>query len=106
MIPVILSLPLLSLAPPPVLDSVELLDLSTGKWEAVAPLSSPRQGLVLVETAEGALAMGGLDTNYTLLATVEAFDPHTLSWSPAEDLKTARDFFAVTTVPQAMLPCP
>ena len=89
----------------PVLKEAEFLDLSTGQWEEVGSLSSSRQGLVLVETSGGALAMGGLDSDYNVLTTVEYFDMSSMAWSRVTDMQIPRDYFAVTTVPRNMLPC-
>ena len=89
----------------PVLNEAEFLDLSTGQWEETGSLSSPRQALVMVETAGGVLAMGGLDTEYNILNTVEFFNISTMAWSSARDMKIPRDYFAATTVPRTMLPC-
>ena len=89
----------------PVLKEAEFLDLSTGEWEEVGPLSSSRLALVLVETDGGALAMGGLDTDYTVLNTVEFFNMSTMAWSRARDMRIPRDYFAATTVPKKILPC-
>ena len=65
----------------------------------------PRQGLVLVATPGGALAMGGIDAGYNILSDVESFDPASLTWRPARRLQVPRDYFAVTTVPAGLLPC-
>ena len=85
--------------------SVERLNLTTGQWEEAGSLSFPRQGLVMVETTGGVLAMGGLDTEYNILNTVEFFNMSTMAWSRARDMKIPRDYFAATTVPRTMLPC-
>ncbi|HHM05722.1 MAG TPA: hypothetical protein ENJ19_08260 [Gammaproteobacteria bacterium] len=67
----------------PGFDFCERLDLDTGKWSTIAPLSQPRFALSAV-TADGKiLALGGVAfttegfNNFTL---VESYDPATNQW--------------------------
>jgi len=88
------------------LANAEVLDLFAGQWQPVGNLSSSRQGLVLVENDEGALAMGGINQQYQALTTVEQFKTDMLEWEEMEGLEIPRDYFAAASVPKSLLPCP
>jgi len=88
------------------LANTEVLDLATGHWQVAGNLTSVRQGLVVVENVDGALALGGIDQQYQALTTVEQFKVDVLEWEETEGLETPRDYFATSQVPKSLLPCP
>ncbi len=68
-------------------DSVERLDLASGTWSSLAPLSCPRAGLVATVCQGKIYALGGnLMNGEPHLDLVEIYDPSTGNWSPAPPL--------------------
>jgi len=88
------------------LANAEVFDLATGHWQVAGNLTSARQGLLLVENVDGALALGGIDQQYQALTTVEQFKVDVLEWEETEGLETPRDYFAASQVPKSLLSCP
>ena len=66
----------------PGFDFCERLDINAGKWEAIAPLPTPRFALSAVTMDGKILAMGG-DNNFT---TIEIYDPNTNQWTQDKQL--------------------
>jgi len=88
------------------LANAEVLDLATGHWQVAGNLTSARQGLVVVENVDGALALGGIDQQYQALTKVEQFKVDVLEWEETEKMEIPRDYFAASQVPKSLLPCP
>jgi murein DD-endopeptidase MepM/ murein hydrolase activator NlpD/N-acetylneuraminic acid mutarotase len=76
------------------LASVELYNLSTGKWTLTDPLSTPRRYLAIVLENGKVLATGGAkgtsrDTRY--LESSEIYDPASGQWTYSGDLNIPRE---------------
>jgi hypothetical protein len=82
--------------------SMEFYDPSTNSWSARAPMSGPRAELAAavinntIYVLGGNSATGGAPT--IPLATVEAYDTLTNSWTPKPSMLTARSFPAAAAV--------
>jgi N-acetylneuraminic acid mutarotase len=62
--------------PTRVLATVEIYDVSTGKWATVAPINTPVHGQVVAAVGSTVYCMGGADrpTHESAVASVEALD--------------------------------
>lgn len=72
-----------------VLSTVEVYDIATDTWTAVAPLSVPRSDLVAVAHGGNIYAIGGWNGTIEV-GTVEVYDPTTDTWTSAASMPTAR----------------
>ena len=85
-------------------DSVERLELATGTWSFVAPLSAPRAGLVATVCGGKIYAIGGnaMDNETRSggphLDRVEVFDPQRGHWSPGAPLPFGLQGPSVATI--------
>src|SRR5439155_16652468 len=84
------------------LATVEGYDPGTDTWNPTAPMPTARYGLA-VAVVDGILyAIGGAEARAGFgrgeLATVEAYDPTTDTWTPKAPMPTARAFLAVGVV--------
>ena len=73
----------------------------SGTWVGKASMSSPRSGAAVAEVNGILYAVGGGDYNpggSGNLATVEAYDPVTNTWSPRASMSTARSELAAGVV--------
>jgi N-acetylneuraminic acid mutarotase len=62
--------------PTRVLATVEMYDISTGKWTTIAPIKTPVHGQVVAAVGSTLYCIGGADrpTHESAVATVEALD--------------------------------
>ena len=77
--------------------SVEAYDPKTNTWSTKAPMPTPRESLSLVAAQGRVYAIGGVGHTFGgtfLLATVEAYDPKTDTWSTKAPMPTLRIDFA------------
>ena len=74
--------------------SSQVLDATTGQWQAAGSLGSPRGAIANVQLSDGRVLIAGgrvPDGDRTArTATAELFDPGTLSWSPTGSMRTPR----------------
>jgi N-acetylneuraminic acid mutarotase len=73
----------------PGFDFCERLDINKGKWEAIAPLPTPRFALSAVTMNGKILAMGGVafrPEGFNNFTTIETYDPATNCWTQDEQL--------------------
>jgi len=66
----------------------QVLDLTSNRWEARAPLRRPRAGLGLVASDERLYAVGGVDKEGPV-STVERYSPSNDAWSALSPLPLA-----------------
>src|ERR1700682_4330960 len=77
---------------------VQRVPQSLGSWTAQAPMPTAREG-VAAGVINGILyAVGGTQSGFTALNTVEAYDPTTNSWSTKAPMPTARGYLGVGVV--------
>lgn len=72
----------------PGFDYCERLDLNKGKWEAIAPLPTPRFALSAVTKDGKILAMGGVafrPEGFNNFTTIEIYDPANNTWSSQDN---------------------
>lgn len=72
-----------------VLGTVEVYDIATDTWTAVAPLKVARSDLVAVAHGGKIYAIGGWNGT-SQMATMEIYDPTTDTWTLAAPMPTAR----------------
>ena len=59
------------------------------RWEALAPLPTPRSEVAAASDGDGIVVVGGFDGSGASVATVEIFDLETATWSTGPDLPIA-----------------
>eukprot|EP00930_Biecheleria_cincta_P099393 TRINITY_DN91018_c0_g1_i1.p1 TRINITY_DN91018_c0_g1~~TRINITY_DN91018_c0_g1_i1.p1 ORF type:complete len:533 (+),score=98.13 TRINITY_DN91018_c0_g1_i1:94-1599(+) len=73
------------------LDSVELLNPSSGSWQALAPLQQPRCLMAAVATRDCYVyVIGGQAEGQRPLASVERYDPDNGAWTEIPSLRVPR----------------
>lgn len=74
-----------------VLDSVEVLDPSSGSWQALAPLQQPRCLMAAVATRDCYVyVIGGQGQGQRPLTSVERYDPDNRAWTEMPSLRVPR----------------
>ena len=76
------------------LNTAEVFDPATGKWSALPPMGTQRQGLGVAALGEKLYAIGGNDGS-SILKTAEVFDSATVKWTPLPPMGTQRDALGV-----------
>ena len=70
------------------LSSVERYDLATKAWEAVAPMTTPRDSHAVAVLDGKLYAVGGYNDGW--LSSVERYDPATNAWEAVAPMALAR----------------
>ena len=84
------------------LDSSEVLNLSTGHWQAAGNMSGHKEGLRLAVVEGGKVVATGLGH----MKDVEKFDTILQQWRSVETrLMLSRNNHAITSVPSSFLSC-
>ena len=84
------------------LQSSEILNLSTGRWELAGNISVPRKGLRLAVVEGGKVIATGLGH----MTGVEEFDTELEMWKTVEfPLRLMRNNHAITPIPKSLLSC-
>ena len=77
------------------IDRFYVYDPATNRWQALAPLSSPRGSVGLAAVAGKIHAIGGRGPDQKTVATHDVYDPATGKWTSAAPLPVARDHFGI-----------
>merc|ERR1712228_938231 len=92
-----------------VLQSTEVLDITTRTISTGGDMATPRRWLNLATISRGGgdttFAISGESTSYTRLNSVEEWEEESSTWKAAGNLDTARDEFGVVTIPKNII-CP
>ncbi len=67
-------------------------------WFTVAPMPTARYRLAAAAVSGKVYAMGGISSAFSILNTVEVYDPSTNAWSTAASMPTARSSLAAAVV--------
>lgn len=74
---------------PSALNSAQIFDPSTGKWESAAPMNLPRARHAAVSLSDGRVSViGGINLNAT--SSVEIYDPRRDTWESGPPLAQPR----------------
>jgi hypothetical protein len=87
-----------------VLDSVDLLNLTTGMWSELPKMSTKRDELAVTVGPDGKIyAIGGYGgQNSTCLKSVERFNLQTYEWEKIADLNEPRRALAAVSLPDGV----
>lgn len=87
-----------------VLDNVDLLNLATGEWSLLPPMSIKRDELAVTIGPDGKVyAIGGYGgQNSTCLKSVERFNFQTYTWEKVADLNEPRRALAAVSLPDGV----
>jgi influenza virus NS1A-binding protein len=80
------------------LSSAERYNVTTGKWELIAPMNEARRALTAVALPDGIYAIGGYNGK-EYINTVERYDIFTNEWTLVTPMHKARCTLAAVTSP-------
>ena len=84
-------------------QSAEVFDPITGRWNQLPPMSTGRSGCracPTLDNANGAIVMGGYDSDLVTIASVECYDAQTNSWKAFPPLRSPRYDFSACVLPR------
>ena len=81
-----------------VLRSAEVFNIQGNRWRPVAPMTTPRNGVSVVACNGKIFALGGQQSSWHCLNTVESYDPSTNQWTQVAPMVTARRNACAATV--------
>lgn len=84
-------------------QSAEVFDPVTGRWNQLPPMSTGRSGCracPTLDSTNGAIVMGGYDSDLVTIASVECYDAQTNSWKAFPPLRSPRYDFSACVLPR------
>lgn len=84
-------------------QSAEVFDPVSGRWTQLPPMSTARSGCracPTLDSTNGAIVMGGYDSDLVTIASVECYDAHSNSWKAFPPLSSPRYDFSACVLPR------